>query len=171
MASLTPLIPVAVGAMFGGPAGALAGAGLQIADRARQAASAADAAEQGFATLRARQGIETAAAETDAAGTRAALALDAEAEERRRRTALRRAVSARRADMASRGLDADGGSGEAILLGLTAETDLASSEADAARRLREKAVDDDLATRRSRNLLEQTDYAQRQQLAWLSRFG
>jgi hypothetical protein len=73
--------------------------------------------------------------------------------------------------MGGRGLDADGGSGEAILLGLAAETDLASSEAEAARRLREKAIDDDLATRRSRNLLEQTDYAQRQQLAWLSRFG
>jgi hypothetical protein len=73
--------------------------------------------------------------------------------------------------MAGRGLDADGGSGEAILLGLTSDADLASADADAARRLREKAIDDDLATRRARNLLEQTDYAQRQQLAWLSRFG
>lgn len=159
MAGFAPLIPTAVAF------------GLRAAREVREADLARDGARQGFASLQARQRIETDAAETDAAAARARLAQDAATEDRQRRDALRRAVASRRADMAGRGLDADGGSGEAILLGLTSDADLASADADAARRLREKAIDDDLATRRARNLLEQTDYAQRQQLAWLSRFG
>jgi hypothetical protein len=159
MAGFAPLIPTAVAF------------GVRAAQEVRQGNVARDAAEQGFAALQARQRLETDAAAADAATERARLGQDAAIGERQRRAALRRAVAARRTDMAGRGLDADGGSGEAILLGLTSDADLASADADAARRLREKAIDDDLATRRARNLLEQTDYAQRQQLAWLSRFG
>jgi len=159
MASFAPLIPTAVAF------------GLRAAQEVRQGNLARDAAEQGFAALQARQRIDTDAAEADAATTRSRLAQDAATQERQRRDALRRAVAGQRTGMAGRGLDADAGSGEAILLGLASDADLASADADAARRLREKAIDDDLATRRARNLLEQTDYAQRQQLAWLSRFG
>jgi len=171
MSSLAPLIPVAASAAFGGPAAAATTAAMQVVERGRQARFARSAAEQGLASMQARQTAATQAAEADAATERERIALDTGTEERRRRTALRRAVAGQRTDMAARGLDADGGSGEAILLGLTADTDLASAEADAARRLREKAIDDDLVARRRRNLLEQTDYAERQRLNWLSRYG
>ncbi len=95
----------------------------------------------------------------------------AEADERRRRQALRRAVAKQRARFGARGVSAAGGSGEAILLGLVDETAEERREAEQADRLRAQALRQSLADRNRRNLLEQSQLAERHRLQMISRLG
>ncbi|HYE52536.1 MAG TPA: hypothetical protein VEB20_23275 [Azospirillaceae bacterium] len=91
-------------------------------------------------------------------------------EEARRRAALRRAVGRSRADLAGRGLGADG-SGEAILLGLTKEAEAEDAAGRQAAALRAAAVAQDLDQTRRRNLLALTEATQRRNFDLLALYA
>lgn len=90
-------------------------------------------------------------------------------EEQRRRDALRRAVAKHRASLGARNLTAAGGSSEAILLGLVNDTDTERQSALAADRLQAQALQQSVTDLNRRNLLEQSQLAERHRLQLLSR--
>lgn len=104
--------------------------------------------------------LRTHAADVD---TRLAqLQAAAEADERRRRQALWRTVARARASFGARGLTAADTMGEALLLGLVDDTRTDQREAETLHGLRTRALADELAARRRRNLLELSQLYDRQ---------
>lgn len=193
MAALTPLASIlSLASTAVGLASTGVGVARQIAnfgdgsDTAAQAAQrqAAQAAEQArqreeAALARQRQALEfdtqQQTLEAEAARLPAVaeerrqdvLAAQAEAD-RTRQDALRRAIARRRAALGGAGIGADGGSGEAMLLGLTGTAAAeGAAQADETRR-KLAAIGSDLDYRQGLNLLEQSRLAGRRQLAALS---
>lgn len=121
--------------------------------------------------LRVRQDEEVRAAEGDAASRAAQIDAAADADERRRRDALRRAMGRTRAGLGAGGVSSADGSGEAILLGLVKDTGEERDDAVRADALKRQAIQQDLDARHRRNLLEQAQLAERQRLDFLGRFG
>jgi hypothetical protein len=72
----------------------------------------------------------------------------------KRRDALRRAMARQRAAFGAQGIDSSDGSAEAILLGLSQQSDLEQAQQDTLDRLRNAALQDDAATQSRKNLLE-----------------
>ena len=91
--------------------------------------------------------------------------------EQTRRDALRSAVAKTTTSLAGQGIDPHDGSGEAILLGQIKASDQARQAADAATQLRMQALSQQAADINQRNLLEQTQLADRQHLQWLNSFS
>lgn len=73
--------------------------------------------------------------------------------------------------LAGQGIDPHDGSGEAILLGQVQASDQAKQAADAATQLRMQALAQQADTLNQKNLLEQTQLAERQRLQWLNSFS
>ncbi|HYD67600.1 hypothetical protein [Azospirillum sp.] len=142
----------------------------QTAQRSQELGWLARSQDQEAAQTLARQQAETATQDADAQGRLAALTAQAEAEERRRRDALRRAMARSRASLGGQGVSAADGSGEAILLGLVNETDTEGKKAARVDQLKRQAIQQEIDNRRRRNLLEQAQLAERQRLAFLSKY-
>ncbi|WP_158046928.1 hypothetical protein [Skermanella pratensis] len=110
---------------------------------------------------------QTAAAEAQRADIetrRTQIEASAAADEAARRDALRRAVGRTRAGLGARGGGTADGSGEAVLLGLVSRTDGDSRNAAAVERLRGQALSQESEDTRRRNLLDQSQLAERQRL-------
>jgi colicin import membrane protein len=120
--------------------------------------------------LRQDQGVEETDAAADTAERLAAAERSAAEAEAQRQTALTKAQSATRARLAAAGVSADG-SGDAYLGGLAGEAakDIAVTEADLGQTRRTATQTFDSLKRR--NLLEQSQLAERQRLDFLTRFG
>lgn len=114
--------------------------------------------------LRAQQKLSEAQAEADAAQERQKIAADTAAAEETRRAALRRVVASQRAKFGAQGLAPEGGSADAVLLGLFEESDAERARRNELDTLRTAAIDSDLAQQRSVNLLQSAQLAQRQSL-------
>jgi hypothetical protein len=85
--------------------------------------------------------------------------------ERRRASALKRSVSRQRALFGGAGVDPeDGGSAEAVLLGLFEESDAERQSREQLDQLRRAVIDDSFDGLKGRNLLETSQLAARQQL-------
>ncbi|MGQ9366633.1 hypothetical protein [Azospirillum sp. ST 5-10] len=125
---------------------------------------------QAYEQLRARQTGDQASAVTDARNRLTTLTEQAQADERRRRDALRRAMGRSRAALGAGGVSAADGSGEAILLGLVADSDAERGEARRLDTLKRQAIQQEVDNTRRRNLLEQAQLAERQRLDFLSRY-
>jgi len=86
-------------------------------------------------------------------------------DEERRRAALRRAVARQRASFGASGLaTGSGGSSEAVLLGLTEETEEELARRNQLDNLRNRSADLGLAQQQSVNILQATQLAERQNL-------
>lgn len=89
-------------------------------------------------------------------------------EERRRRDRLRRALATQRARFAAQGVGG-GGSANAVLGGLAAETDREGAESRQLADMRIGAINDEVAWTRRRNLLAKSQANQRTAFALLER--
>ncbi|HEY1097042.1 MAG TPA: hypothetical protein VGF14_07360 [Alphaproteobacteria bacterium] len=81
------------------------------------------------------------------------IAIQADKDETARRDALRRAVSRQRAQMGAQGIDSSDGSAEAILLGLTQQSDLEQQQQDQLNSLRSQALQESANSQQRKNLL------------------
>lgn len=107
---------------------------------------------------RAEEQIATQKAEQEQAVLNAQSADD----ERRRTAALKRAVSRQRAAYGGAGVEgSDDGSGEAVLLGLFNESQQDQTAQDSIYDLRRRMIDDNLSSIKQRNLLEESQLAER----------
>jgi hypothetical protein len=108
------------------------------------------------------------AQQADIATRRAQIETSAASDEAARLKALRRTVGRTRASLGSRGGGTSDGSGEAVLLGLVADTDRDQREADATTRLRTQALAQEVADTQKSNLLERSQLAEKQRLELFS---
>ena len=108
------------------------------------------------------------AQQADIATRRAQIETSAASDEAARLKALRRTVGRTRASLGSRGGGTSDGSGEAVLLGLVADTDRDQQEADATTRLRTQALAQEMADTQKSNLLERSQLAEKQRLELFS---
>ena len=123
---------------------------LQQRRLSQDQATAGQAQQADIATRRAQ--IETSAANDEAA----------------RLKALRRTVGRTRASLGSRGGGTSDGSGEAVLLGLVADTNQDQQEAAATNRLRTQALAQEVTDTQKSNLLERSQLAEKQRLELFS---
>lgn len=115
--------------------------------------------------LQNRQNLQMQQATAQTGLERERIALEAQANEDARRTALRRAVARQRAQFGASGVgNAGGGSTEAVLLGLFDETEDELNNRAALDNLRSRALDMSLQNQGSLNILQRTQLQERQRL-------
>lgn len=122
-----------------------------------------------LAALRARQDAETERREAERRTERERIGVAANAAERRRQRALRRAVGRTRAQLGAQGISTADGSGEAILLGQINEAEEEEETERQLDRLRIQALTDAAQADQRRNLLERAQLQERQRLERLAR--
>ena len=108
------------------------------------------------------------AQEADIATRRAQIETSAASDEAARLKALRRTVGRTRASLGAGGGGTSDGSGEAVLLGMVADTNQNQQEADAIDRLRTQALSQEVADTQKSNLLERSQLAEKQRLELFS---
>ena len=149
---------------------------------AASAAAKAEAKQQSEDNMRASQALQmqqlqdtqaqnTAAEDASIQTQMDQAQLSANTTEQTRRDTLRQAVAKSTVSLAGQGIDPHDGSGEAILLGQVKASDQAKQAADAATQLRLQALSQQADTLNQKNLLEQTQLADRQRLQWLNSFS
>ena len=108
------------------------------------------------------------AQQADIATRRAQIETSAASDEAARLKALRRTVGRTRASLGAGGGGTSDGSGEAVLLGMVADTHRNQQEADATDRLRTQALAQEVAATQKSNLLERSQLAEKQRLELFS---
>ena len=121
--------------------------------------------------LQARQAEEERQQAQDAALSRAQISAQAQEAERQRRSALKRAVARQRARFGGSGVSSNGGSSEAVLLGLFEESDAERAQRERLDNLRFGAIDQNLEQQQSLNVLQREQLRERQKLNNLSSSG
>lgn len=114
--------------------------------------------------LQERQRLQQQQLAQDNALERERIALQSAQDEEDRRNALRRAVSRQRATFGGRGISANSGSSQAVLLGLMNETEDELAQREQLDNLRNRALDLEAGQTRSLNLLQATQLQQRNAL-------
>jgi hypothetical protein len=115
--------------------------------------------------LQERQNLQMRQIEADSALEKQRLTLEAEKSESARRDSLRRAVARQRASFGASGIGNNGGSAEAVLLGLFDESDEERAQREALDGLRNSALDAGVSQQRSLNILQRTQLQGRQKFS------
>ncbi|MCK6417830.1 MAG: transporter [Alphaproteobacteria bacterium] len=133
------------------------------------------AEDQAIAQLQARQDENLRQLEQNAALDRATLAAQSKQAEQNRLAALRRAVARQRAQFGGQGIGVEGGSQNAVMLGLFDESEDEREQREKMDALRENAINQNLEQQRSLNVLQREQLRQRQKLgrtrSWLDLAG
>ena len=117
-----------------------------------------------LAQLQQDQEVRLLKEQSNANITRSKIQVDANKAARKRRLALKRAVSRQRAKFGASGIGSSKGSAEAVLLGLFDETQSQKKERDRLDNIRLSAIDNNLDSLQRKNLLEVSQLAERQSL-------
>lgn len=150
MAALVPLLTTTL---------VTQGVGLAVNEFSRRKSQ-----DQALDQLQQRQNLQQQQAAQDAALDRERIALDAQANEDERKSALRRAVARQRANFGAQGVGSGAGSSQAVLLGLFEESDDEKARRDALDTLRLNAIDQNLGQSVSLNVLQRTQLEERNRL-------
>lgn len=175
MGAITPVISQGIGVAsaltggnlpFLGPAGQILNAVNLIANDPEKERRKQLRAEQDLALqqLQQKQALQQSQLAAQTALDRDKLALEAQQNEDARRQALRRAVARQKAQFGGAGVSTNGGSSQAVLLGLFDESEDDLNQRAQLDNLRNAALDQNLSNSRSLNLLQATQLAQRQNL-------
>ncbi len=113
--------------------------------------------------LQQRQQVQQKQLEQDAALERERMALEGKQVDEQRQAALRRAVARQRAQFGASGVGGSGSS-QAVLLGLFEESDEERAQREKLDNLRSRALDNDLFSSQSVNVLQREQLRQRQDL-------
>jgi hypothetical protein len=111
---------------------------------------------QAVEQLQAKQDLQERSAAENAALEKQRIALSAEQNEEKRKTALKRAVARQRANFAGQGVGTGSGSSQAVLLGMFEESEDEKRDREALDTMRLNAIDQDLSQNRALNVLQRT---------------
>lgn len=114
--------------------------------------------------LQAQQGLQQQVAAEDAALSREERQAQTQAAEEARRASLRRAMARQRAQFGASGVGSQGGSSEAVLLGLFEESDADRTTRERLDNIRNRALDQGLSSRQRLNVLQRSQLEERQKL-------
>ncbi len=120
-----------------------------------------DSGERNYKELQQRSALELQNAHERAALEKEQIRLNAEQTESQRRAALKRAIAKQRAQFGSSGTGTDGGSAEAVLLGLFDESAEELSQRNALDVLKSSAVDQSVSGIQRINTLQLTQQKER----------
>ncbi len=148
----------------------LQGASLvsKIVSNERSARDQSEGQDMALRHLQERQAEQQKQLQEDAAIQRDQIALSADAEERKRRDALRRAVARQRANFGASGISSSGGSAEAVLLGLFDETDAERTEREKLDALRFGALDQGVDQQKRLDVIQRTQLQESQRIGRLT---
>ncbi|HBR68276.1 MAG TPA: transporter [Rhodospirillaceae bacterium] len=148
----------------------LQGASLvsKIVSNERSAKDQSEGQDLALRQLQERQAEQQKQLQEDAALERQQISLSAEAEERKRRDALRRAVARQRASFGASGISSSGGSAEAVLLGLFDETEAERAEREKLDALRFGALDQGLDQQKRLDVIQRTQFQESQKIGRLT---
>jgi hypothetical protein len=118
--------------------------------------------------LQQKQQLDSASREQQAALERERMAVDTAAAEQERMAALRRAVARQKASFGAQGIGSDGGSSEAVLLGLFEESDEERQERERIDDVRGRMIDEDMAAQDRINVLQRSQLEERQEIERLA---
>lgn len=110
---------------------------------------------------------DTQAAQTRLAENQMVLAQNDE----KRRAALKRSIARQRANFGAQGVGSNGGSSEAVLLGMFEMSDAEREAAEQLNGIRTQAVAQSLGAQQQLNLLQQTQLKERQYVDYLSKLA
>ncbi len=125
---------------------------------------------QALEQLQEKQRLQMRQAQENADLAREKIALDAKNAEEARKKALRRAVARKRASFGAQGIGSGAGSSQAVLLGMFEESDAEKAKREGLDKLRFKSIESDLSQRKSLNVLQREQLAEKQKLGRVS-FG
>lgn len=113
-----------------------------------------------------RHRLEERAAQDSASRNTALLNIQQNEEDRKRSLTLKRAIARQRALYGSSGIDdgGDSGSGEAVIFGLTNDSDQDRAASDSVYTLRRRIIDDNVNNIRTRNLLDEAQLSARRKI-------
>ena len=121
--------------------------------------------EQVFRQLQEQQYLQQKQAAENAALDREKISAQADVEEKRRQRALKNAVARQRANFGAKGISTDSSaSAQAVLLGTFDESEEDAANRDRLDQLRLKTLDQNTSQLAQRNLLAQTQLAEKQKL-------
>ncbi len=126
--------------------------------------------DQALAQLAQTQRLQEARDAQAAALEKQKIKADTVAAERRRRAALKRAMARQTAGFGASGTGSGGGSAQAVLLGLFDESDEERQERERLDAMKIRVLDAGLSNRKSINVLQRTQLAEKQQLERATRF-
>ena len=158
------LTPIASG--LGAVSGTLGTIGGIVSTVQALSGNSASEQEQQLALrqLQDKQALQQAQLAQNSALEREKIALQAAQSEDERRAALKRAVAKQRAQYGGSGISTNGGSAQAVLLGLFEETEDEINKRAQLDQLKTASLDQDIASTQSINVLQRTQLAQRQKL-------
>ena len=116
--------------------------------------------EQSTNQLKQTQALGKAQSEASAALKRTTIQQEAAADKADRKTALRKVVASRKANFGAQGVSSDGGSSEAVLLGLVRESEIDQAQEDSTAALKLAAIEQDLEQENAINILQRTQLQQ-----------
>lgn len=146
-----------------GPVMALS-SGASLASSILGKSNAQSAQEQALKQLQAQQNLQYQVAQENAALEKQQIALEAQNSEEERKRALRRAVARQKTIFGSSGIGGQGGSSQAVLLGLMNESDEERQQREALDTLKTAAIDSDLAQQKRLNVLQRTQLQEKNKL-------
>lgn len=120
---------------------------------------------QALEQLQQRQRLEEQRANEKAVLDRQEIETKAQAAEKQRRAALKRAVARQRARFSASGVSSGDGSSEAVLLGLFEESEEEKANRERLDNIRTQSIDQNLANQRRVNTLQRTQLAERSRLS------
>ncbi len=118
--------------------------------------------------LQDQQNLQERQLRADAALEKQKIATDATNAEEDRQKALRRAVSRQKASFGGQGISTGSGSSQAVLLGLFAESEEEKRRREELDSLRVNAIDQDVAQKKSINVLQRTQLEEKQRMNSIS---
>lgn len=137
--------------------------GIQLASTISASNQRSASQDQALADLQAEQNERLRQSQEDAALERAEIQSKADEDERKRRDALRRSVARQRASFGSQGISGDG-SGEAILLGLTEESEAQKQAREELDNLRLAGINQDIEQQKRLNLIQRSQLQESQRI-------
>ena len=120
---------------------------------------------QAVEQLQAKQDLQERSAAANAALEKQRIALSAEQNEEKRKTALKRAVARQRANFAGQGVGTGSGSSQAVLLGMFEESEDEKRDREALDTMRLNAIDQDLSQNRALNVLQRTQLEEKNKIS------
>lgn len=108
--------------------------------------------------------LEEAQSKSKAELEKSTLKQNAAADEKSRKAALRKAVASQKANFGVQGVSFDGGSSEAVLLGITRDSQDEGQQSDNVTSLKLAAIDQELSQEKALNVLQRTQLQERKNL-------
>ncbi|MFP4098965.1 MAG: hypothetical protein ACLFP8_06435 [Alphaproteobacteria bacterium] len=126
--------------------------------------------EQASKQLKEKQTLQETQTRQSAALEKEHVAQESKIDEQQRKAALRRAVASQKANFGAQGVSSKDGSAEAVLLGLTRDSETEQEFDNNRASLKQAAIEQDVSQRKALNILQRTQLQEKNNLSTIRKF-